>query len=70
MSTSSLAGDAGPATAAAETTAFRIIFAISVCHLLNDMMQSAAPPARRSARWPLPWWWCAGASPASPPSPL
>ncbi len=43
MSTSSLAGGAGPATAAAQTTAFRIIFAISVCHLLNDMMQSLLP---------------------------
>src|ERR1700683_4856368 len=27
----------------AESTAFRILAAISICHLLNDMMQSVVP---------------------------
>lgn len=35
------AGDGGPATVA--KTAFPILAAISVCHLLNDMMQSLLP---------------------------
>ncbi len=46
MSTTSLAGDAAPGAtnaARAETTVFRLIFAISFCHLLNDMMQSLLP---------------------------
>ncbi len=47
MSTTSLADDTGtpPAIASprAETTVFRVIFAISFCHLLNDMMQSLLP---------------------------
>jgi FSR family fosmidomycin resistance protein-like MFS transporter len=47
MSTPSLADDTGVpkemAPARAETTVFRVIFAISFCHLLNDMMQSLLP---------------------------
>jgi MFS transporter, FSR family, fosmidomycin resistance protein len=49
MSTPSLAGDAGPAAdpdaapTRGESTVFGVIFAISFCHLLNDMMQSLLP---------------------------
>ncbi len=32
-----------PLTRDAETTTFRILWAITVCHLLNDMMQSVVP---------------------------
>jgi FSR family fosmidomycin resistance protein-like MFS transporter len=32
-----------PQTSAAQTTAFSVLFAVSFCHLLNDMMQSLIP---------------------------